>query len=591
MPVGPRLIPSFTFPLEDAWVTAIEPVADGLFVIQGSTETRIASADGRVVARFPAFCSASVIAGTTRVLLASSGELDELDAATGVAVRRVYTLPEEQSDDLVAVRSLSAHQAVLWTRERGLLLLDLGSGEVLRAHPRADPDTDQAGTLLAHPDGRRVLAFMADRQDDILVWDTQDGRSLVLDGSDRVHSVAIAPDGRYLAITTAHTLAIVDLETGETVSERNAIDPAARVLWLPGSAQDPTPALLVAISNHLQILDARGDELLSHTLLPEPAQALAAAPGGLVFVAGRTTVGAWQLGSGPRRFDTAGSAYTSLLPEPSRGEALMSGWGLLPQRWDLATGRFCGRFTVAGHSRRLRGEFIALALPTLFIYRDESIELVDTTTGNIRGGVHDHTLDGGHLLVRHISETRTRLLYARPPHAALRVAELRSGAMFIVNASEDVSLADAAFLDPEGATIVSGHLDGSVRLWDAATRTLTRTITSQGSVSRLVTVRGAIYTGHSDGRVSALDATTGATLHAWPAHTTAVLGLAFDPDSGVLATASAESVRVWRLERVPALLCEEPTKTPPRGLTMAPNSVLFLEDSYLVILEAVPAAS
>ncbi|MCY1071787.1 PQQ-binding-like beta-propeller repeat protein [Nannocystis sp. RBIL2] len=280
-----------------------------------------------------------------------------------------------------------------------------------------------------------------------------------------------------------------------------------------------------------------------------------------------------------------------MLPEPSRGEALMSGWGLQPQRWDLATGRFCGPFSLAGHGHPLRGEFIALALPTLFIYDNESIELLDTTTGNIRGGVHDHALDGGHLLVRHVSEARTRLLYARPPHAALRVAELPSGAIFIVNAGEDVSLADAAFLDPEGATIVSGHLDGSVRLWDAATRTLTRTIAGQGAVSRLVATRGAIYIGHRDGRVTALDAATGATLHAWPAHTTAVLGLAIDPVSGVLATASAESVRVWRLERGPALLCEEPTKTPPRGLTMAPNSVLFLEDGYLVILAATPAAS
>ncbi|WP_434419846.1 hypothetical protein [Nannocystis pusilla] len=61
------------------------------------------------------------------------------------------------------------------------------------------------------------------------------------------------------------------------------------------------------------------------------------------------------------------------MPEPSRGEALMSGWGMPPQRWDRATGRFCGPFTIAGHSHPLRGEFIALARSTLFIYRDESI--------------------------------------------------------------------------------------------------------------------------------------------------------------------------------------------------------------------------
>ncbi|MFY0538868.1 WD40 repeat domain-containing protein [Nannocystis pusilla] len=565
-------------------------MTDDLFAIQGLDETRIAGADGRVVARFPAFCSASVIPGTTRVLLASSLELDEIDAATGATARRVYALSEEQSDDLVAVRALSAQRQCCGPASAACCSSTSAPTRSC-AHPRADPDTGRAGTLLAHPDGRRVLAFMADRPDDIFVWDTQDGHSLVLDGSDRVQSVAIAPDGRHLAITTAHALAIVDLETGETLSERDAIAPAARVLWLPGSTQEPTPALLLATSNDLQIFDARGHELLSHTRLPEPAQALAAAPGGLVLVAGRITVGAWQLGSGPRRFATAGSAYTSVLLEPSRGEALVSGWGLPPQRWDLATGRFCGPFSLAGHSHPLRGEFIALALPTLFLYRNESIELLDTTTGNIRGGVHDHALDGGHLLVRHISEARTRLLYARPPHAALRVAELPSGAMRIVNAGDDLSLADAAFLDPEGATIVSGHLDGSVRLWDAATRTLTRTISSQSPVSRLVTGRGAIYIGHCDGRVSALDAATGATLHAWPAHSTAVLGLAFDPASGVLATASTESVRVWRLEPGPALLCDEPTKTPPRGLTIAPNSVLFLEDGYLVILTAVPAAS
>lgn len=557
-------------------------------VLSTACGVHIFGMEGRRIASLAEHHSACLIGGSHHILCVSCFEVDEVDAGTGQIVRRVLTIAEEDSDEFVAVLALSADRAVVWTRETGLVLRDLVSGEALRCLPLKDPGSRRA-TLLVHPDGRRVLAFAADTDSDIVVWDIEDGRASRLDGSDRVSAMAIAPNGRHLAVATQYALIVVDLETGATVSECTDMGCSAQVVWLPhlrGVTYGQGPLLVVAASDRLLIVDALADEPLFRAPLVGGASGLAITPSGGLCIAGSAALSRWEVVIGPRSFEIDDRSYTSVLWDRSRDAVIVSGWGLSPQRWDPGTGRFCGPFL--GEREQLRGELLAVDAARLHVYRRESVEVININTGAIVGGVHEHGFDSGGRFIRRLSDTRTRLLFGFPPYAALYVAELHAHGCVVLDKDADRTLADAVLLDPAGTMVVSGHLDGTVRVHDVATRTTTRTIATGTPVSRIAVGRSSIHVGHGDGRISVWDAASGAALHAWQAHPLAVHVLALDTDSDHFASASAESVRVWCFpaasDRGPVLVGEERTTTRPEGLMMARGRVFFVEAGRLVML-------
>lgn len=109
---------------------------------------------------------------------------------------------------------------------------------------------------------------------------------------------------------------------------------------------------------------------------------------------------------------------------------------------------------------------------------------------------------------------------------------------------------------PDGARVIVGGVDGSVRLWSFATGRREQVLRSRmhlrtghaALITALALTTDGLYlaTGHLDGGIEVWDMRSGFELEARPRHEGAVTGLAFTPDGGSLVSTGHDStLKVW----------------------------------------------
>lgn len=104
-------------------------------------------------------------------------------------------------------------------------------------------------------------------------------------------------------------------------------------------------------------------------------------------------------------------------------------------------------------------------------------------------------------------------------------------------------------LSHDGGSIIAGHNDGHIRIYDTATGQLTRTLDHPDEIK---TIRwapdnsGRILSGSRDKLAHIWDYRTGAKLCTLKGHTHTIIASAWSPDSRLVATASYDSTaRIW----------------------------------------------
>ena len=103
---------------------------------------------------------------------------------------------------------------------------------------------------------------------------------------------------------------------------------------------------------------------------------------------------------------------------------------------------------------------------------------------------------------------------------------------------------------PDGKTLASGLSDGTIRIWDAQTDELLRTVVGHASGVENIAYhpdgKTLASSGRLDGVLRIWDADTGELLHTLTGHTGWIHSLSFSPDGKTLASASQdETIRIW----------------------------------------------
>jgi WD40 repeat protein/uncharacterized caspase-like protein len=106
----------------------------------------------------------------------------------------------------------------------------------------------------------------------------------------------------------------------------------------------------------------------------------------------------------------------------------------------------------------------------------------------------------------------------------------------------------SAVFSADGRYVISGCLDKTIKLWDAATGALIRTFEDSGSVRSVAFLPDGsrVLSGGSDKMIKLWDAATGALIRTLPGHSAAVTSVAFSPDgSRVLSGSSDKTIKLW----------------------------------------------
>jgi len=142
------------------------------------------------------------------------------------------------------------------------------------------------------------------------------------------------------------------------------------------------------------------------------------------------------------------------------------------------------------------------------------------------------------------------LMASTPDHYAIQIRDLNSKLLTHTLYSSFTGAVKSLAFAPDGRQLASGHYDGVIRLWDAASGTLLQQIQTTGVVESLAySSDGSVLasgSGYSDHTIRLWDAQTGELLRQLEGHPGSVDNLAFSRLGEFLASGSYDgTLRLW----------------------------------------------
>ena len=310
-----------------------------------------------------------------------------------------------------------------------------------------DADTNMGTSGVFSPDGKTLAGWSRDRR--VQLWDTETGepKEALIGNTEGVDSVAFSPDGVTLAgWTWERTVRLWDTETGELKGT------------LTTDEQKDTPTVYFPRAMYVR---------------PRANNSVVFSPDGttLASTSGTRTVQLWDVGTGEPKW--------TLTEHPDGANSVVfspDGVTLASRRydtlllWDTVTGE--QKTTLTGHTDRVWSVTFSPDGRTLASgSEDNTVRLWEAETGELK--------------------------------AIFTMAERQEGTFGLPMARITVAIS------PDGVTLASGSVDGTVQLWDTETGE-----------------QKAILTGH----------------------TSRCLSVVFSPDGRTLASGSKDgTVLVWKI--------------------------------------------
>ena len=404
------------------------------------------------------------------------------------------------------------------------------------------------------PDGKTLASGLSGGQ--IKLWDARSGALLrTLDGhANEVRSVAFAPDGKTLASgSDDKTIKLWDARSGKLVRTLEGhTDRVYSVAFAPdgnmlaSGSWDSTIKLWDARSGALlRTLDGHANEVLSVAFAPD-GQTLASG--------GYKTVKLWDARSGAlvRTLEGHTSWVNSVAFAP-HGNMLASGsWDSTIKLWDAHSGELLR--TLEGHTEDVTSVAFAPDGNTLASGSDgNTIKLWDARSGETLRTLESHTslvdsvafAPDGSTLASGSSDNAIKLWDARSGELQLSIDARGPGYERKGHASDVDSVAFA----PDGNTLVSGSSDNTIKLWDARSGEVLRTLDGHANEVRSVAFAPdgkTLASGSYDNTIKLWSARSGDLLRTLAGHKWIVHSVAFAPDGKTLASGSWDNtIKLW----------------------------------------------
>jgi WD40 repeat protein/serine/threonine protein kinase len=431
-----------------------------------------------------------------------------------------------------------------------------------------------------------------------------------------VQSLAVSPDGKFLATGSAATVSLWDARSGR------------RLLSFPSGARRWVYVSFSPDGKYLATLAAGEPVTLWDTATWKPARTfsppkgedctrLAFSPEGqllaLTYATADPTVGVWDLATGKERMQLPGDGCLAFSPD---GKRLAVELENQLRVWDLQTRKTVyelplGEDYVAAVTFSPDGRYLAGAGGEAFFTGDRSfLRLWDAATGALVRDLKGHV---GAVSALAFSPDSRRLVSAGSQDPVVRVWDVATGKEALVLRGHGEWVHGVAF-SPDNRRLYSCGADFTVRVWDAtpleeapgAEVHVLRGHT--GRVSRLAWSPDGkrLASGGVDGDVRLWDPEAGQAIRTLPGYKEgSVRGLAFSPDSGRLAAAgwagdhgpmfeNGGGLKVWDVAAGQELLALSPEHLPVlNGVAFLPGGpALALAEHHggLLIVDAATGA-